>query len=185
MHCQCLFNHKNPHLLCQRRGQQVCCGLKRSFNFFYSAKTQKMKAKDLSFDHKPENAKEKDRIFKAGGSINKEGRINQNLNLSRALGDFKYKNNPELSNSEQMVSSFPEIISCDRKGVNFVIMGCDGIWQKKSNTQMVQWIDKNIKDEKCGRNCKKLLQKLLDQEMGKNADQEFGMDNMTAILIFV
>ena len=50
---------------------------------------------------------------------------------------------------------------------------------------MVQWIDKRIHDDKIGRNGKKILEKLFDEELGKNADQEYGMDNMTAILIFV
>ena len=37
--------------------------------------------------------KEKERILNAGGFVS-DGRINSNLNLSRAFGDFEYKNNP-------------------------------------------------------------------------------------------
>jgi len=44
----------------------------------------------LSFDHKPENEIEKKRIEKAGSTIT-EGRVDGNLNLSRSLGDLKYK----------------------------------------------------------------------------------------------
>lgn len=44
----------------------------------------------LSEDHKPDNAEEKRRIEKAG-SIIVEGRVDGNLNLSRSLGDLKYK----------------------------------------------------------------------------------------------
>lgn len=44
----------------------------------------------LSVDHKPETDTEKERILKAGGYIT-NGRINGNLNLSRALGDLEYK----------------------------------------------------------------------------------------------
>lgn len=44
----------------------------------------------LSFDHKPENEEEKERIEKAG-SVILEGRVDGNLNLSRSLGDLKYK----------------------------------------------------------------------------------------------
>lgn len=44
----------------------------------------------LSFDHKPENDVERERIHKAGSVIN-EGRVDGNLNLSRSLGDLKYK----------------------------------------------------------------------------------------------
>lgn len=44
----------------------------------------------LSFDHKPENEEERTRIERAGSTIT-EGRVDGNLNLSRSLGDLKYK----------------------------------------------------------------------------------------------
>lgn len=49
----------------------------------------------LSEDHKPDNADEKKRIEEAGGFVT-EGRINGNLNLSRALGDFEFKDQKDL-----------------------------------------------------------------------------------------
>jgi serine/threonine protein phosphatase PrpC len=45
------------------------------------------KAVPLSVDHKPTMPKERQRITKAGSYVNYEGRIDGNLNLSRALGD--------------------------------------------------------------------------------------------------
>ena len=48
------------------------------------------KAVALSYDHKPENEEERRRIEKAGSTIT-EGRVDGNLNLSRSLGDLKYK----------------------------------------------------------------------------------------------
>lgn len=50
---------------------------------------------------------------------------------------------------------------------------------------MVQWIDKKILNPKIGKNCKKILEKLLDEELSPNVNNETGMDNMTAILIFL
>ena len=44
----------------------------------------------MSEDHKPDNELEKKRIMEAGGFVT-EGRVNGNLNLSRALGDMEYK----------------------------------------------------------------------------------------------
>jgi len=45
----------------------------------------------MSEDHKPDNEVERLRISKAGGFVT-DGRVNGNLNLSRALGDLEYKN---------------------------------------------------------------------------------------------
>ena len=45
------------------------------------------KATALSFDHKPTHPTERLRITKAGSFVNEEGRVNGNLNLSRAIGD--------------------------------------------------------------------------------------------------
>lgn len=42
---------------------------------------------DMSLDHKPEDDTEKQRIDKAGGFVTPDGRVNGNLNLSRALGE--------------------------------------------------------------------------------------------------
>ena len=48
------------------------------------------KAVEMSIDHKPESQIEIDRIEKAGSVIT-EGRVDGNLNLTRSLGDLKYK----------------------------------------------------------------------------------------------
>lgn len=53
----------------------------------------------LSEDHKPDNEIEKTRIAKAGGYVS-DGRVNDNLNLSRAIGDIEYKKNPNLKPEE-------------------------------------------------------------------------------------
>lgn len=72
--------------------------------------------------------------------MNLQGRINGNLNLSRALGDFMFKNNPNLSMSNQMVIADPEVMSIEREQVQFIMLGCDGIWEKKDAEKMVKWI---------------------------------------------
>ena len=53
------------------------------------------KAVALSKDHKPNNKKELERITNAGGFV-EFNRVNGNLALSRALGDFIFKMNEQL-----------------------------------------------------------------------------------------
>lgn len=57
----------------------------------------------LSYDHKPSNYEEKKRIVAAGGWV-EYNRVNGNLALSRALGDFIFKKNQRVSPEEQIVT---------------------------------------------------------------------------------
>ncbi len=93
----------------------------------------------LSQDHHPQDRKELTRIKKAGGYV-RGGRVNEQLNLSRSIGDIEYKSNRQLSAADQMISSTPDTLKINREGVEFIIMGCDGIWETKSNEKMVEWI---------------------------------------------
>ncbi len=68
----------------------------------------KGKAKDLSHDHKPDNPGEKRRVERAGGMV-EEGRVNGVIAISRALGDWEYKN-ASLKPEDNMVSGYPEVI---------------------------------------------------------------------------
>lgn len=61
------------------------------------------KAEPLSEDHKPLNPKEYERITAAGGWVDCN-RVNGNLALSRALGDFGFKGNTTKRADEQIVT---------------------------------------------------------------------------------
>ena len=67
------------------------------------------KAMPLSVDHKPHLLQERQRILRAGSTINAEGRIDGNLNLSRSLGDLRYKKNKNLRPHEHPVTGFPDV----------------------------------------------------------------------------
>jgi serine/threonine protein phosphatase PrpC len=103
------------------------------------------KALALSFDHKPDDEIELRRIEKAG-SIVAEGRVDGNLNLSRALGDLKYKTNKDLKPEEWPITANPDVKCVDLQPEDdFIIMGCDGIWETKSNDEMVEYIYDRLK----------------------------------------
>lgn len=57
----------------------------------------------LSYDHKPNNEEELRRITAGGGWV-QLNRVNGNLALSRALGDYVFKRNYRLSPQEQIVT---------------------------------------------------------------------------------
>ena len=82
--------------------------------------TQPKFAKLLSSDHKVDNNKERERIIKSGGIIN-EGRIFGHINLSRAFGDWQFKDFGLISLPH--VSKI-EISNDDQ----YVIIASDGVW---------------------------------------------------------
>ena len=69
---------------------------------------------------------EKARITAAGGFV-EFGRVNGNLALSRAIGDFEFKKSAELAPEQQIVTSFPDVTVHERSDDDeFMILACDG-----------------------------------------------------------
>lgn len=62
-----------------------------------------------TYDHKPINPNERERIQNAGGSVMIQ-RVNGSLAVSRALGDYEYKCVEGRGPCEQLVSPEPEVI---------------------------------------------------------------------------
>lgn len=107
------------------------------------------KAVEMSKDHKPTDDSEKERIEKAGSEVTAEGRVDGNLNLSRSLGDLKYKNRAHLKPEDQAITANPDTYVFDlTDDIDFILMGCDGIWEKHSNEEAVQWVHDKIGNKK-------------------------------------
>lgn len=87
----------------------------------------------LSLDHKPGNEIESKRIVAAGGWI-EFNRVNGNLALSRALGDFVFKRNEARRAEEQIITAEPDIVRLAiTDDLEFIVMACDGIWDVLTN----------------------------------------------------
>ena len=90
------------------------------------------KALALSNDHKPGQLEERERIVKAGGFLSDIGgvcRVNGNLNLSRAIGDLRYKNNMELDRASQIITAEPDVEHVMLEPEDrFLVLACDGVW---------------------------------------------------------
>ena len=55
------------------------------------------------------------------------GRVNGNLALSRAIGDFEFKKSAELSPEQQIVTAYPDVISHNiTDDDEFLVIACDG-----------------------------------------------------------
>lgn len=97
-------------------------------------------AVDLSTDHKPNLDAETARITKAGSYV-MANRVNGNLALSRALGDFSFKKAEGLSQEEQAVTARPEVrVEPLRAEDEFVILACDGVWDMLSSQEAVSFV---------------------------------------------
>lgn len=96
-------------------------------------------------DHKPGLPDEKLRIQNAGGSVMIQ-RVNGSLAVSRALGDYEYKNVKELGQCEQLVSPEPEITWFERESEDeFLILACDGIWDVMNNEEVCSFVQSRLK----------------------------------------
>lgn len=69
---------------------------------------------------------EKARIQAAGGFVD-FGRVNGNLALSRAIGDFEFKKSADLPPEQQIVTAYPDVEIHDiNPDDEFLIVACDG-----------------------------------------------------------
>lgn len=138
----------------------------------------------MSFDHKPEDDIERERVEKAGGEVTKDGRINNGLNLSRAIGDHTYKQNKEMSLSEQMITSLPDVLTLDIDKVKdkFMVLACDGIWNFMSSQEVCDYIQERIeaKYSKLSQICEELFMHCLAPNTEGDGT---GCDNMTCIIV--
>ncbi|KAM8953562.1 protein phosphatase 1G isoform 2-T2 [Pelodytes ibericus] len=150
--------------------------------------SERGKAVDMSYDHKPEDELELARIKNAGGKVTMDGRVNGGLNLSRAIGDHFYKRNKNLPPEEQMISALPDIkVLTLNDEHDFMVIACDGIWNVMSSQEVVEFIhDKISKREKSGEPVllSSVVEELLDQCLAPDTSGDgTGCDNMTCIIV--
>ena len=92
----------------------------------------------LSEDHKPSLPEEAHRIYTAGGHVELD-RVDGELALSRALGDFRYKGRTDLSFTEQKVICVPDVSSHSRSSEDeILLLACDGLFDVISTEEAVE-----------------------------------------------
>ncbi|BGP27668.1 Protein phosphatase 2C 2 [Rhodotorula toruloides] len=138
-------------------------------------------AKPLSFDHKPTNQGETSRIVAAGGFV-EFGRVNGNLALSRALGDFDFKQNSNLGAEQQIVTADPDITVHEATPEDeFVVLACDGIWDVLTSQQVIDYVRLAVSQEKP---LQTICEDLIDRCLAPDSDWGgVGCDNMTMMVV--
>jgi len=147
-------------------------------------------AEALSIDHKPTQDRERDRIVGAGGFVSEIGgvaRVNANLNLSRAIGDLRYKTNRALSPSEQIITAEPDVTVTELTHEHeFLVMACDGVWDVMKNQEVVDFVRERLATPtRPGKTAEETCCDLLDACLAKDPKESrgIGCDNMTAIIV--
>lgn len=95
----------------------------------------------LSFDHKPQQQRERQRINKAGGLVTFNGvwRVAGILATSRALGDYPLKD-------KKLVIADPDILTFDLSDHDpmFIILATDGLWDTFTNDEAVAFVKERL-----------------------------------------
>ena len=131
----------------------------------------------LSFDHKPNNVPELERINNAGGFV-KSKRVDGDLAVSRGLGDFSYKSHESKTVEQQKVIPDPEFVIYprDQSRDEFIVLACDGIWDVASNEQCADFVQEMMNEGESDLGL--ICEEGLDICLSKNS-----RDNMTMSLI--
>lgn len=74
-------------------------------------------------------------------------RVNGSLAVSRALGDFEYKNVDGKGPMEQLVSPEPEFYMKPREmdKDEFLVLACDGVWDVMTNEDICSFVSARMK----------------------------------------
>ncbi|XP_071685670.1 probable protein phosphatase 2C 27 [Rutidosis leptorrhynchoides] len=130
------------------------------------------RALELSNDHKPNSISERHRIEQLGGVIY-DGYLNGQLSVSRALGDWHMKGPKGSACSLSAEPELQEILLMEDD--EFLIMGCDGLWDVMSSQCAVTIARKELMihndPERCSR------------ELVREALKRSTCDNLTVIVI--
>ncbi|XP_015431164.1 PREDICTED: probable protein phosphatase 2C T23F11.1 [Dufourea novaeangliae] len=144
----------------------------------------------LSRDHKPTLEDERERIEAAGGWV-AFNRVNGQLALSRALGDFMFKRNERKSPQEQIVTAFPEISQFQiTEDWEFIVLACDGIWDVMTSKEVVNFVRTRLIQPKHGTgqenetmDPEEICEELVKHCLAPDTLMGTGCDNMTVILV--
>lgn len=130
----------------------------------------------MSHDHKPYNDDERNRILDAGGVVVMK-RVNGDLAVARALGDFGFKLRTDLPPDKQQVTCAPDVTIQPRnlEEDQFLVLACDGIWDVMTNEEIAEFITTELQYEE---DINEVASNVIDYCLEKGS-----RDNMSVILV--
>jgi len=134
------------------------------------------KVEALTEDHKPNNPEEMERIQAAGGSVS-SCRVDGQLALSRAIGDWNYKDNPNLPPSKQKVIPVPDVTKVTANAGDTLLICCDGLFEQMTNEEVGGFVYKQLQESKF-KDPAVVLQDLLELSLERGSK-----DNMSALSV--
>jgi serine/threonine protein phosphatase PrpC len=149
----------------------------------------KYEVEELSFDHKPENKEEKDRILEKGGIVSQsengklddgpfrvwvKGENYPGISMSRSLGD-------EVAESVGVISDPDFIVKNINDNYKYIVSGSDGLFEFMKNEDIMDIINPFFLVGDVEGACK---------ELGKRAAEEWDKlteerDDITFIILFI
>jgi hypothetical protein len=107
------------------------------------------------------------------------------LALSRMIGDFNYKQNPNLSPGDQMGSSVPELFSIEAEEGDFVVLACDGIFDVLSNNELARQVRLRVKQQQDAGVAEPDLAKVASDIITLCLNRLDSKDNMSLMVIWL
>ncbi|KAH3742840.1 protein phosphatase 2C [Pelomyxa schiedti] len=136
---------------------------------------ERLESRCISFKHKPSDPSEKSRIESAGGKIYL-GRVLGSLAVTRAFGDIDFKH-PYNRAAADFVSAEPFTAHTTLTRDNqFMIVACDGLWDKLDYSTAVQICNKA---KNSGKSPAEAAQILVKEALDKGT-----MDNVTCLVVY-
>ena len=106
-------------------------------------------------------------------------RVNGELAMSRALGDYQYKMNVNLDDDKQMVSCYPDIATHIRSPVDqLLVLACDGVWDVMSNVDSLNFLQDIVLEEDKEMSSVAMADALIELAFGAGST-----DNISAIIV--
>jgi len=124
----------------------------------------------LTRDHRPTDETEQQRIVNQGGTVI-GGRLQGQLAVSRAFGNYEFK-------ESQILSSEPEVHHVSlNTDVEYLVVGSDGLYDHFTNEEVISFIKNGLMNNS-NTNLESIVKELVDEAIDRGSD-----DNITIMVV--